>query len=157
MATAKRPADDAVDTDADFARIAEAIQHATPSERTPRESWQNHILWVDDRPNNNKYERKAFEAIGLTFSLVLSTGNALEVLKKDKFGAIISDMGRGEGPREGYVLLDAIRENGDKTPFVIYAGSKLPEHKREAAERGAQGSTNNPQELFTLVTNALNH
>jgi hypothetical protein len=44
---------------------------------------------------------------------------------------------------------------GDKTPFIIYAGSNLPEHKREAQQKGALGSTNNPRELFQLVLSAI--
>jgi hypothetical protein len=27
--------------------------------------WRNRILWVDDNPDNNIYERRAFEAVGL--------------------------------------------------------------------------------------------
>jgi hypothetical protein len=53
------------------------------------------------------------------------------------------------------VLLDEIRANGDQTPFFIYASSNAWEHKREAKEHGAQGSTNNPQELFSMVTRIL--
>lgn len=140
----------------DFSQIASVVRNASPSEHylsTP--SWRNRILWADDRPENNMYERAAFEAIGLSFSLVLSTKEALDVLERSKFAAIISDMGRREGPREGYTLLEILRNKGDQTPFFIYAGSNLPEHKREAQQRGAQGSTNNPQELFELVTRAI--
>ncbi|MBY0475234.1 MAG: hypothetical protein K2Q13_09275 [Nitrosomonas sp.] len=63
-------------------------------------------LWVDDRPENNVYERQAFQAQGVEFSLALSTNEALDILKTNKFAVIISDMGRKEGPQEGYVLLD---------------------------------------------------
>ena len=63
------------------------------------------MLWVDDRPENNVYERQAFEEQGLHFRLALSTEEALQILKQEKFAAIISDMGRKEGPKEGYVLL----------------------------------------------------
>lgn len=113
------------------------------------------ILWVDDRPDNNIYERQAFEALGIRFTLALSTKEALELLSKERFGAILSDMGRVEGPREGYVLLDAIRSLGDQTPFFIYAGSNSTRHKREAEAHSAQGSTNNPQELFGMVMQVL--
>ncbi len=116
------------------------------------ESWRNRVLWVDDRPENNVYERHAFEAAGLTFTLALSTQEALEILERNKFASIISDMGRREGPREGYVLLDELRGRGDRTPFFIYAGSNLPKHKREATDHGGQGSTNDAQELFQMVT-----
>jgi hypothetical protein len=64
-------------------------------------------------------------------------------------------MGREEGPKEGYVLLDALRKTGDLTPFFIYAGSNSPAHKREAAKHGGQGTTNNPRELFEMVTAAV--
>ena len=89
------------------------------------------------------------------FTLALSTREALDLLSKKRFAAIISDMGRKEGPREGYVLLDAVRATDQKTPFFIYAGSNAPEHKREAIERGAKGSTNRVKELLEMVIQAL--
>jgi CheY-like chemotaxis protein len=142
-------------SEADIEKIVEAVRQALPTEKQKSEDWRNHILWVDDRPNNNIYERRAFEAIGLRFTLALSTSEALDLLKHNKYAALISDMGRREGPREGYVLLDALRREGDQTPFFIYAGSNLPEHKLEAFEHGAQGSTNNPEELFQMVMKAI--
>jgi len=111
---------------------------------------------VDDRPGNNVYERQAFVAQGLEFDLALSTDEALDKLARENFAVVISDMGRKEGPQEGYVLLDEMRSKGDSTPFVIYAGSNLPEHKKMARERGALGSTNRAQELFELVMSAVN-
>jgi CheY-like chemotaxis protein len=152
-ATVRRPDNDSAPADVDFRRIAEVVRDAIPQRiAAESESWRNHLLWVDDRPENNVYERNAFEAVGLTFTLALSTHEALEILARNKFAAIISDMGRREGPREGYVLLKQLRDQGDQTPFFIYAGSNLPEHKREAVERGGQGTTNHPQELFQMVT-----
>lgn len=123
--------------------------------RVAVESWRNLILWVDDRPDNNIYERRAFESMGLEFTLALSTNEALEILSTKRFAAIISDMGRNEGPREGYVLLDAIRTKGNETPFFIYAGENSLAHKREAEKHGGQGSTNNPQELFEMITESV--
>lgn len=119
------------------------------------EKWKNRILWVDDRPENNVYERQAFEAQGIDFSIALSTDEALQLLKSNKFAAIISDMGRKEGPQEGYVLLEKLRETGDETPFMIYASSDRPEHKKAARERGAIGSTNRADELFKTVMAAV--
>ncbi len=131
--------------------VVQAMQHARRTSSGAIKEHQ-HILWVDDRPNNNVHERAAFESMGFRFTLALSTNEALERLSKEDFAAIISDMGRKEGPREGYVLLDAIRKQGDKTPFFIYTGSNALEHKREASKRGAQGSTYFPHELFDMVT-----
>jgi CheY-like chemotaxis protein len=105
----------------------------------PDENWRKQILWVDDRPNNNLYERKAFESFGIEFTLVESTVQALDILSEHRFAAIISDMGRKEGPQEGYKLLAEVRSTDPETPFFIYAGSRAEEHKRAAQERGAQG------------------
>jgi CheY-like chemotaxis protein len=117
--------------------------------------WRRHVLWVDDRPENNAYERSALEELGIEFTLALSTREALGVLAERRFGAIISDMGRNEGPREGYVLLEAVRASDVHTPFFIYAGSSGPAQRREAIARGAQGLTNAPRELFDLVVGVL--
>ena len=114
------------------------------------------ILWVDDRPKNNAYERRAFEAVGLEVLLALSTDEALRRLSDDKhFGAVISDMGRKEGPREGYVLLDALRGRGVTTPLVFYSSSNAPEHKAETIQHGGQACTNDPNELFEIVLDLL--
>jgi CheY-like chemotaxis protein len=112
----------------------------------------NTILWVDDRPENNTYEREALGLIGFKFDLALSTNEALKLLSKKRYLAIISDMGRVEGPKEGYVLLKEVRKTNKTIPFFIYAGSNLLEHKVEAQEKGAQGSTNRATELIDLIT-----
>lgn len=113
------------------------------------------VLWVDDRPANNLYERKALEALGIHFTISTSTEDALEKIRLNKYAVIISDMGRPPDMRAGYTLLEEKRKLGDTTPFIIYAGSNLPEYKAEARKRGAIGSTNDPQELFQLVLSAI--
>jgi CheY-like chemotaxis protein len=135
--------------------VLRAADAASRIGHEPGDSWRRRILWVDDRPENNTFEREVFDSLGLTFDLALSTGGALDFLSKSRYGAIISDMGRSEGPREGYRLLEAVRAFDQVTPFFIYAGSNSPEHKREAAEHGAQGSTNQASELVDMVTQAL--
>jgi CheY-like chemotaxis protein len=136
-------------------RVLRAAGAASQIGHEPGDVWRRRILWVDDRPDNNTYERQVFESLGLTFDLALTTDEALARLSTNRYGAIISDMGRVEGPREGYRLLAAVRTSDAVTPFFIYAGSNAPQHKREAAERGAQGSTNRASELVDMVTQAL--
>ena len=126
-----------------------------PNARAQRRLEGSHVLWVDDRPDNNRYERQALEALGVRFTLSISTEDALERLRRQKFDLIISDMGRPPDQYAGYTLLDTLRGAGDRTPFVIYAGSRDPEHVKEAREHGALGCTNSAQELILLVTRAL--
>jgi CheY-like chemotaxis protein len=142
-------------SEAQLHKIVEMVRAAGPAAVGPADGWRNHILWVDDRPENNAYERQAFEALGLRFTLALSTEEAFERLSQSQYAAIISDMGRREGPREGYVLLDRLRKEGDRTPLFFYSSSNAPEHKRETREHGGQGCTNNAQELFEMVTRAV--
>jgi CheY-like chemotaxis protein len=152
VATTKR---DTPNTEKELKNIVDMVQNTASSGNVSKNSWKNHILWVDDRPDNNIHERRAFEAFGLKFTLALSTNEALQKLEEQRFAALISDMGRREGPREGYVLLDTIRRQGNQTPVFIYASSNAPEHKRETAEHGGQGCTNDAQELFQMVTKAV--
>ena len=116
---------------------------------------KNGILWVDDHPENNVNERTILEHYGLQFSLALNTEQALNLMHNNKFSLVISDMGRKEGNNEGYVLLEKIREFDKNIPFIIYAGSKAPEHIKQTKEKGGQGCTNNPGELVDLVIKNL--
>lgn len=117
--------------------------------------WRRRILWVDDRPDNNLYERRRMEMLGVTFTLAKSTDEAMSLLESEEYGIIISDMGRREGPTEGYTLLERLRKIRNQTPFLIYAGSSAEKHKREALARGAQGSTNDPNDLIEMVRKYL--
>ncbi|MDY7084469.1 MAG: TIR domain-containing protein [Actinomycetota bacterium] len=152
---------DSAKTDAGFAEAAAAAagRLARGAEATrllaDDGKWRREILWVDDQPANNRHERKALESFGIEFALAESTAEALDILSRRRFAAIISDMGRREGPQEGYRLLEALRRKDQSTPFFIYAGSAAPEHKRMAQERGAQGTTNVPNELVDMVLGVL--
>lgn len=132
-------------------RIADVVNEATPNKGLAGKS----ILWVDDRPSNNIYERQALEAIGIRFTISTSTEDALRRLDEGSYDTIISDMGRPPDSRAGYTLLDVLKQRGRYPPFIIYAGSNASEHKRETRERGGWGTTNRPQELFSLVISAL--
>lgn len=133
--------------------VVESVERAVELSRSG--SANPTVLWVDDNPDNNTYERNAMEAIGIKFFSSENTTDALEMLSTRSFGAVISNMGRRESAREGYVLLDAMRSRGDETPLFFFASSAAPEHKRETRAHGGQGCTNDGQELFELVTKAL--
>lgn len=135
-------------------KIVDSV-YADPVRQEYSAKAENYILWVDDQPGNNIYERQAFEAAGLQVTPALSTSEAFERLAQSRYVAIISDMERREGPREGYVLLDGLREEGDQTPLFFYTSSNAPEHKQETLKHGGQGLTNDPNELFGMVTRAV--
>jgi CheY-like chemotaxis protein len=114
------------------------------------------ILWVDDQWEEDAAEIVTFESIGLPVMAVRSTKEALVIISRIEKGdrvcaAVISDIARVEGPREGYVLLDAIRTRGHSIPFFIYSSSADEEDRREVLEHGGQGCTSDDQELFGMV------
>jgi CheY-like chemotaxis protein len=122
---------------------------------TSRQLEGEQVLWVDDRPMNNVYERQALEALGIQFTISKSTEDALERLERKRYDLIISDMGRSLDQHAGYTLLEQVKARNITTPFIIYAGSKKPEYITEARKRGAYGTTNDPQELLEFVVGAL--
>lgn len=136
----------------DIQGIVRSVQGAVPRRGTAS---RTRALWVDDRPGNNVNERNAFALVGIDISIALSTDEALAKTESKDFDLIISDMAREEGPREGYVLLERLRERADTTPYLIYASQDSGELRKEARQRGAQGSTNDPQELFRMAMRLL--
>jgi CheY-like chemotaxis protein len=109
------------------------------------------ILWVDDHPEYNIFVRESLKEIGFSFDLAISTNDALRKFQSNTYVAIISDMKRKEGSREGYILLCEIRKIDKRIPFFIFAESILIEHKIEAQRMGAQGSTDRVNELIYMV------
>jgi CheY-like chemotaxis protein len=155
-AIAKNPsADEGPEKIAEEAKAVAGVLAEASTPESMRRFGEATILWVDDRPANNVYERQAMEALGLRFVLSTSTEDALDKVRRQTFDAIISDMGRPPDGRAGYTLLDALRSQGDQTPFIIYAGSRAPEHVAESRRHGALGCTNRPQELIQLVLSAI--
>lgn len=137
------------------AREAAEIVSEVVTPNALRKTGRATLLWVDDRPDNNIYERQSIEALGARFVLATSTDEALEKIKAQHFDAIISDMGRPPDSRAGYTLLDQLRASGNSTPFVIYAASNSPEYVAEAKRHGALGCTNRAGELLSYVISAL--
>jgi CheY-like chemotaxis protein len=127
---------------------------ALRSAATVRRGGRN-VLWVDDIPSNNFYERRTLEGAGIAVTLSTSTDDALGKLVRHHFDAIISDMGRPPDNLAGYTLLEEVRKLGKNVPFVLYTSSRDPKQVADAKQRGAFGQTNAPDELFTLIRAAL--
>lgn len=136
-------------------RIVESVADLGTNLRKRRHNGTTVILWVDDQPENNAFERRAFEAIEYQFQIALSTDEALARLSNHHYDAIISDMERPEGPAEGHKLLRTLRDKGDHTPLIIYTSRVTVELMRNSQANGAQGCTNDPEELFRLVVDGV--
>lgn len=113
------------------------------------------ILWVDDHPNGNVFERRALESAGVIAEISLSTEDALARLASDRYHLVISDMERFDNSRAGYELLTSMRAEGFAQPFVIYAGDARPEFLEETLSLGGDANTNDPFVLLEEVSRLL--
>jgi len=149
-AEARRPGGPAL-SPADIASTVRRAQSEMPASGfgTPT------ILWVDDNPDNNVYERNALEVLGVRFRLAASTDEAKKQISANGIDLVISDFKREADPDAGYGLLDYLKTQSNPPPYIIYAASATPALVAEAKSRGAFGETNRPAELFSLVVDAL--
>ena len=135
----------------DVKRLAKIVKDAD-SFAYSDQGIQRSLLWVDDRGEAaNKFARTAFEALGWRITLALDTDQAISLIRKQGFDAIISDLRRPEGEREGHRLLKLIREDGIDTPFYIHTGQNSPELVERTMELGGNGHTGVAGILFQMV------
>jgi CheY-like chemotaxis protein len=127
-----------------------------PGRRTQQRIDGARVLWVDDHPQNNRFEREALEALGIRVDISTSTESALEAAAGIPYRLIISDMSRPPDLHAGYTLLEALSKKGVQTPVVFYTGSQTAAQATEARTRGAAGGTASPRELLAIVIAILN-
>jgi CheY-like chemotaxis protein len=108
------------------------------------------VLWIDDHPAWNFYERKTLESIGASVQCVESTFSALSCLALEDFDLILSDIARAEGPSEGIAALPRINELAPESPVIFYVGAVQWPHPKDAF-----GIASHPGELLHLCLDAL--
>ena len=117
------------------------------------------VLWVDDRPANNEYERSFLRPRGFVFDNVVSSSEAIEQLLTSTYDLVITDLGRrwssDRSADAGRTLLchPVIRDGGP--PVVVYAGSGAVAQERRLRELGAFGVSQSRAHLMRLVHQAL--
>jgi CheY-like chemotaxis protein len=120
------------------------------------------VLWVDDHPENNRYEAAALAKLQIDVQAVTSTSDALKALEEapEGFDLVISDWGRPwDGPGAGMRLLSKIRKAGTTLPLVFYHGEFDPAtraaRRQQALAAGSIGEAVYPAELIPLVLQGL--
>lgn len=118
------------------------------------------LLWVDDHPENNIYEKRFFETHRIAVHAVTSSSDAHRLLAMYDYTAVVSDMGRGEDRLAGLRLVEQMRDEGDDTPVIIYTlrpdGAEAQRAQEQlVAEAGAQGVAVTPQEVRSVVLRAF--
>jgi CheY-like chemotaxis protein len=117
------------------------------------------VLWVDDHPENNEYERQAMAALGIRFTTAKSTPEALRLLAAQPFDVVITDLGRStpdeDDPNAGLRLLHEMRSRRLDAPCIVYASTRAVQEREQLLTAGALVSTNRPTELFDAVVKAI--
>jgi CheY-like chemotaxis protein len=119
------------------------------------------ILWVDDRPSNNRNESRMLRSFGALITFACTTDEAREAIAAAKvearpFDIVLSDVARDLPPPTnecaGLDMLATFRKEGIGLPVIFYVG-------RSKSEAGtppdAFGLTHRPDILLTLVGDAL--
>ncbi len=110
------------------------------------------ILWVDDNPENNIYEREVLQTLGSNTDVATSTREGMIALQNKVYDLVVSDMSRGGTPSEGLVLLQEMRKNRYPQRVVFYVGTIDPEKDKPAESFGI---TDRPDELLHLIMDIL--
>jgi CheY-like chemotaxis protein len=123
------------------------------------------VLWVDDRPDNNRLETRALAKLQIEVVAVTNTKAALVRLDSDPepFDLVLSDWQRPELHLDtlsaGIHLLRQLRKRQLHVPVIFYHGTAdekaRTERREQALPEGAPGEAVMPDELLGLVVKAL--
>jgi CheY-like chemotaxis protein len=137
----------------DIDALVQAVPHLAATPRSSR------VLWVDDHPANNEWERRHLRPEGILFDNVVSTIEAIEQLSFSRYDLVITDLGRlGSSDRSraaGFDLLShpVIRDGGP--PVIVYGGRTAVGQADALEARGAFGVAAGQGDLYRLVRRAL--
>lgn len=118
------------------------------------------VLWVDDIPEHNVYEVKNLEARGVFVSLARSTKEATEILQRNWFDLIISDIHREEDgvsrKSAGFEFLTTLREDlRIYTPVIFYTSNANRFVEEPVARKYRAAIVDSSNELLNLVDQEL--
>jgi DNA-binding response OmpR family regulator len=99
------------------------------------------VLNVDDDSDSLKITKKILELLdAFQVDTALSVDEAVEMMKKTKYDAIISD-NRMTG-KSGFDFLKDLRTSGNDVPFIFFTGKGRETMAIEALDLGADGYFN---------------
>ena len=141
-----------------FSEDVSALVNAIPVLATiPRRAAR--VLWVDDRPSNNEFERKKLRPYGIIFDNVVSTAEAVEQLANEHYDLVITDLGRAHSSDSSqtagasFLKHPAVSQGGP--PVIVYASRWALRQKDELLRLGALEVTASRQQLIDSVLGVL--
>ena len=113
------------------------------------------VLWVDDHPINNVFERQALASVGIFADSFTRNREAEQAMGSVSYDLVISDIMRDGATESGWDLVAVFRSKWPRVPFLFYVGNVDHERRERAQREGARGITADPDELVSLVAQNL--
>jgi CheY-like chemotaxis protein len=128
--------------DALFARMAYVKERKMPFR----------IIWVHDYPDSNTSESRLIAALDVESVYAKTSDEAIDLLQKEEFDLIISDIDRAGNKHEGLDFLKRLVILGIRKPFIFYI-AKFDDTR--GTPPYCFGITNRPNELLHLVMDVM--
>jgi CheY-like chemotaxis protein len=116
------------------------------------------ILWVDDFPSNNKSIIDIYKNLGVQFDIAIDNESAYELLKKNTYNLVITDMGRHSENMAGLFLIKNINQMSinTKPPVIFYASEKsISMYGSLARAEGAIYVTSSTKDLVMAINQII--
>jgi hypothetical protein len=111
------------------------------------------VLWVDDKPMNNRHEAQALRALGASIDFATSNAEALAYAGTGQYDLLLSDIGRRppQGPTDGLALPGRLAAAGVLPPQVMYYIG----HRDQATTPDGYPVYDRPTELFHALAKVV--
>jgi CheY-like chemotaxis protein len=139
-------------------KIEEAIQEFSKLGDLKEKAISIKILWVDDFPSNNKSIMDIYKNLGVQFDIAIDNESAYDLLKKNKYNLVISDMGRHSQNMAGIFLIKNINQMpiNTKPPVIFYASEKsISMYGSLARGEGALYATSSAKDLVMAINQII--
>ena len=124
---------------------------------TPRRAAR--VLWVDDKPSNNEYERGVLRPHGIVFDNVVSVNEAVDQLTNETYDLVITDLWRHDSSDRSstagasFLAEPVLRQGGP--PVIVYAGTWAMIQRDRLLRDGALDVMADREQLLATVLAVL--
>jgi CheY-like chemotaxis protein len=126
-----------------------SVTRAEPLTRAAQAIRPLHVLVVDDEPANAQLAATVLGLVGHLVTIAHSGGEALTHLARQRFDAVVSDLGLGAGIN-GWALAARVKQCWPGTVFVLVTGWSASIDAEEARAAGVATVIAKPYRLSVL-------
>jgi CheY-like chemotaxis protein len=125
--------------------------------QTQHELAKAHILIAEDNPVNRKVLQKILDRAGYHYSIAKDGDEALDLIDKTKFDAIVLDMNMpGMSGLEIARIYNIISSKDERAPMIMFSANVTPDAKESSLKAGVDEFLPKPIKIDTFL-NVLNN